>query len=131
MTNGNDARFRVFVVEDHPFMRRSLVDALERDPQLCVCGEADNADAALAAIPAARPDVVLTDLELRDSSGLELIRALRQRANFVPVVAITMFDLERNEHAARSAGATEFVAKQFGPGRLVETVRRALPVAQP
>jgi len=117
---------RVFVIEDHPLMRRSLVEAIERETDLTVCGQADDAQAALAAVVSARPDIVLTDIQLKASSGLDFIKAIRAQDPGLPVVATTMFDVQRTERLALAAGASAFVAKQDGPGKLIEVVRGSL-----
>lgn len=117
---------RVFVIEDHPLMRRSIVEAIERESDLTVCGHAEDVQEALAAIESLRPDIVLTDLQLKSSSGLELIRSLREQAPALPIIATTMFDVRRNERLARAAGASGFVAKQDGPEKLVAAVHDVL-----
>lgn len=116
-------KIRVFVVEDHPLMRRSLIEAIEREVDLTVCGQAEDAQAAYAGVVSARPDIVLTDIQLKSSSGLDFIKAIRAYAPTLPVVATTMFDVQRTERLARAAGASAFVAKQDGPGKLIEVVR--------
>lgn len=122
------ARSRIFVVEDHALMRRSIVRALERESGFVVCGQSDDVPDALAAIDSLNPDLVLTDLELKGSSGFDLIRALSNRKSCPRVVAISMFDVLANERRALAAGACSFVAKQHGPGPLVDAVRDALSV---
>lgn len=107
-------------------MRRSLVEAIEREVDLTVCGQAEDAQEAFAAVMSIRPDVVLTDIQLKSSSGLDLIKAIRAHVPGLLVVATTMFDVKRTERLALAAGASAFVAKQDGPGKLVEVVRDAL-----
>lgn len=107
-------------------MRRSLVEAIEREADLAVCGHAEDAQAALAAVLSARPDIVLTDIQLKSSSGLDFIKAIHEQNPALPVVATTMFDVQRTERLARAAGAAAFVAKQEGPDRLVATLHAAL-----
>lgn len=124
-------KIRVFVVEDHPLMRRSLVEAIEREADLTVCGQAEDAQAAYAAVVSVQPDIVLTDIQLKSSSGLDFIKAIRAHAPALPVVATTMFDVQRTERLARAAGASAFVAKQDGPGRLIEVVRSSLKKSEP
>ena len=117
---------KVFVIEDHPLMRRSLVESIEREADLMVCGQAEDAQEAFDAVVSLHPDIVLTDIQLKSSSGLDFIRAIRAHAPLLPVIATTMFDVQRTERLARAAGATGFVAKQDGPARLIEVVRESL-----
>ena len=117
---------KVFVIEDHPLMRRSLVEAIEREADLTVCGQAEDAKEALAAIVSLRPDIVLTDIQLKSSSGLDLIKSLRAQTPTLPIIATTMFDVQRTERLALASGASAFVAKQDGPGKLIEVVRESL-----
>jgi DNA-binding NarL/FixJ family response regulator len=119
------AEFRVFVVEDHPLMRRSIVEAIEREPDLTVCGQAEDAP-EVPGIVSLQPDLVLTDIQLKSSSGLDLIKAIRTRLPAIPIVATTMFDVRRTERLARAAGASGFVSKQEGPDRLVAMIREML-----
>ena len=117
---------RVFVIEDHPLMRRSLVEAIGRETDLTVCGQAEDAQQALAGVVSLQPDIVLIDLQLRSSNGLDLIKDLRTNAPAIPIVATTMFDGRRNERLARAAGAAGFVSKQDGPEQLIATVHEVL-----
>jgi len=117
---------RVFLVEDHPLMRRSIAEAIEREPDLTVCGQAEDATSALAAVLSLPPDVVLTDIQLNSSSGLDLIKFVRARLPLLPIVATTMFDVRRTERLVRAAGASAFVAKGDGPDKLIAVIRGAL-----
>jgi DNA-binding NarL/FixJ family response regulator len=116
---------KVFVVEDHPLMRRSIVEAIEREPDLTVCGQAESAT-EVPAIVLLQPDLVLTDIQLKSSSGLDLIGALRVRSPILPIVATTMFDVRRTERLARAAGASDFVSKEEGPDRMIAVIRQVL-----
>ena len=116
---------RVFVIEDHPLMRRSIVEAILREPDLTVCGQAEDVPEVLVVV-SAQPDVVLTDIQLQFSSGLDLIKSLQARLPDLPVVATTMFDLRRAERLARTAGAAGFVSKQDGPDQMIAAIREAL-----
>jgi DNA-binding NarL/FixJ family response regulator len=102
------------------------VEAIERETDLTVCGQAEDAQEAYTAVVSVRPDLVLTDIRLKSSSGLDFIKAIRVHAPSLPVVATTMFDVPRTERLARAAGASAFVAKQDGPGKLIEVVRNSL-----
>lgn len=117
---------RVFVIEDHPLMRRSIVEALERESDLTVCGEAADVQEAIAAIESLQPDLVLTDIQLKSSSGLDLIKALHAQTPALPIVATTMFDVRRTERLARAAGASGFASKQDGPEKLIAIIHETL-----
>lgn len=107
-------------------MRRSLVEAIERETDLTVCGQAEDAQEALAAIQSLQPDIVLTDIQLKSSSGLDLIKSLHAHSPALPVIATAMFDVRRSERLARAAGAAGFVSKQDGPEKLISTVHQLL-----
>jgi DNA-binding NarL/FixJ family response regulator len=117
---------KVFLVEDHSLMRRSIVEAIEREPDMTVCGQAEDAATALAAILSLPPNLVLTDIQLKSSSGLDLIKFLRARLPVLPIVATTMFDVRRTERVVRAAGASAFVAKGDGPDKLIDVIRDVL-----
>jgi DNA-binding NarL/FixJ family response regulator len=116
----------IFVVEDQAAVREGIVECLNREADLSVCGEADDVQPALAALQTAPPDLVLTDLKLKSSNGLQLIRELRQRHPALPIVAMTMFDPIGCERQALAAGANGFALKQEGAEKLIEIIRLAL-----
>lgn len=118
---------RIFVVEDQTAVREGIVESLNREADLSVCGEGEDVQPALTSIASTKPDLVLTDLQLKSSHGIELIRELRRLYPTLPIVAMTMFDPVGHERKARAAGATGFALKQEGPDKLVEAIRQALP----
>lgn len=107
-------------------MRQSIIGALERETDLTVCGEADDAPEAIEAIASLRPDLVLTDIQLKSSSGLDLIKALHSQTPALPIIATTMFDVRRTERLARTAGASGFASKQEGPEKLIAIIHEVL-----
>ena len=117
---------KVFIVEDHPAVRQGIVETINREATLCVCGEAEDVQPALAAIETIQPDLVLADIQLKSSNGLDLIRALHERFPSLPVIAMTMFDPVRYERQARAAGAVAFVVKQEGADKMLEIIQDVL-----
>lgn len=107
-------------------MRQSIVGALERETDLTVCGEAEDAREAIEAIASLQPDLVLTDIQLKSSSGLDLIKTLHTQTPALPIVATTMFDVRRTERLARAAGASGFAPKQDGPEKLIAIIHETL-----
>ena len=76
-TETETAKTRILVVDDHPFLRQGLVDFLNREKDLTVCAEAENAAQAQAEVLAKKPDLVIADLNLPDKPGLEMIQNLK------------------------------------------------------
>ncbi|HKW29564.1 MAG TPA: response regulator transcription factor, partial [Verrucomicrobiae bacterium] len=69
-------RIRILIVDDHPLVRESLKRIIQQQPDLAVCGEADNGSQALELVAETKPRLVILDLTLKDSHGLELIKNL-------------------------------------------------------
>jgi len=114
---------RVFLVDDHPLVRESLSSLIERQPGLTVCGEAGDANAALAAIGAARPDVAIVDLSLGGRPGLELVRDLKQMYPGVAVLVLSMHDEDLYAERALRAGARGYVMKREATRNVIDAIR--------
>ena len=72
--------WRVLIVDDHPIVRMGLAVLIDAEPDLRVCGQAEDFHGAVQAIAQFEPDLVLIDLSLRESSGLELLKETTRRA---------------------------------------------------
>lgn len=114
---------RVFVVEDDELMRAAICESLAGSPDLTIVGCAATASEAIAAIPAAAPDVALVDLALGDESGVDVIRALRERTPRTELMAHTVFDDRSNVFSALKAGATSYVLKGATGDELAGAIR--------
>ena len=77
MTDALPNKSRILIVDDHPLFREGLRQIIERDPELTVCGEAASTAEALQAIAELKPDLVLVDISLGGSSGIDLIKAIK------------------------------------------------------
>ncbi len=73
----DDIKHSVFLVDDHPLVRESLTSLVNQQPDLVICGEAENAEQALREIAAGKPDVAVVDISLKETSGLDLLKAVR------------------------------------------------------
>nr|WP_297356775.1 response regulator transcription factor [uncultured Caldimonas sp.] len=114
---------RLFVVEDQALVREGLKGLLALSPEVAVVGDASDGVDALAALPAARPDVVLSDVRMPRMDGIMLIRELAQRGTPVPVLLLTTFDDQPAFEEAVRAGARGFLLKDIGLERLLSAVR--------
>ncbi len=121
---------RVLVVEDSPTMRSFVATALEGAGIVDVA-EASSGFAALQALPNGRFDLVITDVNMPDINGLELIKFIRSNANYqkIPLVIISTEGRERDRDRGLSLGANAYLVKPFTPEVLLETVRTFLPAA--
>lgn len=116
---------RVVVVDDHPLFRKGVVAALNSQPGIEVCGEADNAAAARQLVGELHPDAAIVDLMLVDDDGLKLVRELRQDDPRLKIVVLSMLDVGVYLPRALQAGASFFVSKQEGPDAIVTALQRA------
>ena len=82
----------VFVVDDHPLLRQGLALLINQEPDLMVCGEAEEAHAAMKAIAATRPDILIADISLKGPDGLDLLKDLRASYPDLPVLILSMHD---------------------------------------
>jgi len=125
-TASHPARRRVFIVDDHPLVREWLAGMIGVEPDLELCGQAEDGAAALAAVPGARPDVMVIDLSLPRSSGLELIKEMRSRHAGVRLLVLSMHDEASVAERAFRAGAHGYVAKRESGPQIIEGVRAVL-----
>jgi DNA-binding NarL/FixJ family response regulator len=119
-------RRRIFIVDDHPIVRDGLRGVIEQEPDLMVCGEAAEAAQALAAVDASCPDLVIIDLSLGQSSGLELLKDLAIRHPRLPALVLSMHDELLYANRALRAGARGYLMKDEGSESLLAAVRRIL-----
>ena len=119
-------RKRVFVVDDHAVLREGLVAQINREPDLIVCGEAENASAAIEAVESLNPDLVLADINLPGRNGLELIRDLGTLRPDLPVLVLSMHDAVHFAERVLRAGGRGYVCKQQSGGQLIKAIRHVL-----
>jgi len=102
----------VLLVDDHELIRQGLARAFERDGAMSVVGQAANVAEALSAWRTLRPQVIVTDLQLPDGTGLDVIRAVRSESGEVGLVMLTMHAGDAQIFAAMEAGASAFLNKE-------------------
>lgn len=114
---------RVLVVDDEPPIRRFLRTSLSAHGYEVF--EANCGQAALSAVLADRPDLILLDLGLPDLDGVEVTRLLREWMS-IPIIVVSVRGHEADKIAALDAGADDYVTKPFGMGELLARMRVAL-----
>ena len=117
---------RVLVVDDHPIVRQGLALLINREPDLAVCGEAEEMQAALQEILTTHPDIVVVDISLSGPDGLELLKSIRTRHPHLPVLILSMHDESIYAERALRAGANGYIMKQEATEKVLEALRRIM-----
>ncbi|MEO5917137.1 MAG: response regulator transcription factor [Luteolibacter sp.] len=116
----------VFLVDDHPMVREQLTQLIDNQPDLHVCGEARDVSEALEGIERQLPDIAVVDLNLRKSSGLDLIKDLKARGLRIPILVLSMHDEGLYAERALRAGAMGYVSKQENTREILMAIRQVL-----
>ncbi|KOT95746.1 response regulator transcription factor [Streptomyces rimosus] len=114
---------RVLLVDDHQVVRRGLRTFLEVQDDIEVVGEASDGDEGIAAAEQLRPDVVLMDVKMPGTDGIEALRKLRELDNPARVLVVTSFTEQRTVVPALRAGAAGYVYKDVDPEALAGAIR--------
>ncbi|MFI8360967.1 response regulator [Streptomyces sp. NPDC085612] len=120
---GIGSRIRVLLVDDHQVVRRGLRTFLEVQDDIEVVGEASDGEEGIARAEELRPDVVLMDVKMPGTDGIEALRRLRALANPARVLIVTSFTEQRTAVPALRAGAAGYVYKDIDPDALAGAVR--------
>jgi DNA-binding NarL/FixJ family response regulator len=119
-------KIKVFVVDDHPIVRQGLSQLINREPDLMVCGEAEDARTALDAIEPSHPDILIVDVSLDGPDGIELLKTIRSRDARLPVLMLSMHDESLYAERALRAGANGYIMKQEATERVLIAIRQIL-----
>jgi DNA-binding NarL/FixJ family response regulator len=125
VTDAENSRIRVLLVDDHAVVRRGLRGFLDLLDDFEVVGEADNGRAGVSAAGELKPDVVLMDLLMPEMGGLEAIAAIKAANPEVEVVAVTSFIEEEKVTAALEAGAAGYLLKDAEADEVARAIRAA------
>jgi DNA-binding NarL/FixJ family response regulator len=117
---------RVFLVDDHPLVREWLTNLIRQQPDLDVCGEAERAPEAMEAILRLKPDIAVIDISLKDSSGIELIKDLKQTQPATAALVLSMHEEAHYAERALRAGAKGYIAKRETTRKVVAAIRQVL-----
>lgn len=117
---------RIYIVDDHPIVRRGLRQLFEREPDFTVCGEAETVAQALLDVPRLSPDLVVSDLSLEGQGGLDLARHLAAHHPDLPVLIVSMHDEELYARRAIDAGARGYIMKRSTEDEVVQAARHVL-----
>jgi DNA-binding NarL/FixJ family response regulator len=114
------------VVDDHPIVRQGLSQLINREPDLVVCGEAEDARTALQAIELSKPDILIVDVSLNGPDGIDLLKTIRAQDSKLPVLILSMHDESLYAERALRAGANGYIMKQEATELVLTAIRQIL-----
>lgn len=117
---------RILLVDDHAIVRFGMAQVINKQADLTVCGEEENASRALDAIAALKPELVIADISLKDSSGLELMRNIKAQYPRLPVLVVSGHDESIYAEIAFRAGALGYLMKEEALEKILTAIRRVL-----
>ncbi|HRE07199.1 MAG TPA: response regulator transcription factor [Opitutaceae bacterium] len=119
-------RQRVLVVDDHPFMRAGLGQLIDKQPDLCVCGEAGDPATALQWVSKNPVDLVLSDITMPGRSGIEFIKDLLALKPKLAILVVSMHDETLYAERVLRAGGRGYIMKEAGGEALLAAIRQVL-----
>lgn len=122
--DGNKAK--ILIVDDHPLVREGLADLVNKEKDLVVCGQAEDAYQAMEAIRELKPDMAIVDISLKETSGLELIKDIKVRHPSLPVLTLSMHEESVYAERALRAGAKGYIMKREATKKVVTAIRKVL-----
>lgn len=117
---------RLLVVDDHPVFRHGICQYLSQFSDVTVCGEASNAQSALAAMRLHHPDVALLDVSMPGKNGIELIKHMLAEQPSLIILMISMHDESLYALRALRAGAKGYVMKQQAMENILDALRKVI-----
>jgi DNA-binding NarL/FixJ family response regulator len=121
-----DSRSRILLVDDHAVVRYGIAQLINRQSDLVVCGEEEDASRALNAIATLGPDLVIADISLKESCGLGLMRNIKAQYPALPVLVVSVHDESIYAEVAFRAGALGYLMKQEAVEKILTAIRRVL-----
>lgn len=114
---------KVYLVEDHPIFRRGLRDLIEDEPDIVVCGEAEEIGTAWSEILRLEPEVVLVDISLKGRNGLELVKSLSGWQKKLPMLVLSTHEENLYAERALRAGARGYIMKHEAAEQIIRGIR--------
>jgi DNA-binding NarL/FixJ family response regulator len=126
MTATTNDQARIVLVDDHPMVRERLAEVINREPDLSVCGEAEDRAGALEIVERVKPTLAIVDLTLKRSNGLDLIKDLRVMHPELLILVLSMQDENLYAERVIRAGAHGFITKQEATRKILDAIRQVM-----
>jgi DNA-binding NarL/FixJ family response regulator len=119
-------KHRILLVDDHPIVRQGLSEMINQERDLFVCGTAEDVHRALDALEKVGPDLVIADISLKGSNGIELLKNIKVRYPRTLVLVLSMHDESLYAVRALRAGAAGYIMKQEATDKVLTAIRQVL-----
>ncbi|SMC65509.1 two component transcriptional regulator, LuxR family [Desulfocicer vacuolatum DSM 3385] len=116
----------IMIVDDHPIFCLGMAELINKEPDLEVCASEDTAAGAWGAIQKKQPDLVILDISLRESNGIDLLETIAREYPNLPVLMLSMYDESLYAERALIAGARGYIMKQRAIEQVVSAIRQVL-----
>jgi DNA-binding NarL/FixJ family response regulator len=117
---------KIVIVEDHPIFRMGMKEMIDSERDLTVIGEAENVTEALDLIQKKLPDLVIVDLSLKDSNGIELVREIHNNHKTISSLVLSMHDESLHAERCILAGAKGYIMKQEASESVITAIRHIM-----
>ncbi len=117
---------KILIVDDHPIFCLGMSELINKEKDLEVCGSEESAAKACKAIAKMEPDLVIVDIGLKDSNGIDLVKDINARFEGLPVLVLSMYDESLYAERALQAGARGYIMKQEAIALVVQALRKVL-----
>ena len=117
---------KILIVDDHPIFCLGMSEVINKEKDLMVCGSEESAPKAVKAIAELKPDLVIVDISLKDSDGIDLVKEITIRFPGLPVLMLSMYDESLYAERALLAGARGYIMKQEATTLVAQALRKGL-----
>ncbi|MEO6787783.1 MAG: response regulator transcription factor [Chthoniobacteraceae bacterium] len=124
--NEESGKTRILLVEDHPMFRERLAELIDEEPDMEVCGQADNVSEAMELARRLKPGVAIVDITLKGVNGLEFIKDLQAQGIPLPVLVLSMHEESLYAERVLQAGARGYVSKSRESSEVMKAVRQVV-----
>ncbi len=111
MRKSSPEKSRILIVDDHPLFCEGLRRMLDRHPSLSVCGQVPDAGSVLKSVAELKPDLVLMDISLEGTNGIDVTKSLKAKYPELPILVVSMHDEALYAERALRAGAQGYIMK--------------------
>jgi len=117
---------KILIVDDHSVVREGLSTVINQEPDLAVCGVAENASEAMTSVSALKPDAAIVDLSLEGRNGLDLVKDFKARHPQLRVMVLSMHDEALYAERALQAGAHGYIMKKESTRNILAALRHII-----